>query len=105
MGASGEWNTDSTRGATHAHPLPARARLTLGGVAPVPWQAAAAEELLAGQLASDTLFARAAEAALADAEPLEHNAYKLPLAGALIRRALQSLIYGASKEGAKQEGP
>jgi xanthine dehydrogenase YagS FAD-binding subunit len=66
----------------------ADARLVLGGVAPVPWPARAAEQALLGAEPSPDLFARAAEAALADAAPLEHNAYKLPLAKTLIQRAL-----------------
>jgi CO/xanthine dehydrogenase FAD-binding subunit len=37
------------------------------------------------------MFALAAGAALADATPLQHNAYKLPLARSLIRRALTTL--------------
>jgi CO/xanthine dehydrogenase FAD-binding subunit len=32
-----------------------------------------------------------AEAALANAQPLQHNAYKLPLATSLVRRALATL--------------
>jgi xanthine dehydrogenase YagS FAD-binding subunit len=69
----------------------AHARLALGGVANVPWRAEAAERLLIGQRASDALIARAADAALEGAEPLQHNAYKIPLAKALIRRALASV--------------
>jgi xanthine dehydrogenase YagS FAD-binding subunit len=69
----------------------AQARITLGGVANVPWRAAAAERLLIGAEADATLFARAAEAALEGATPLAHNAYKVPLARALVRRALNDL--------------
>jgi xanthine dehydrogenase YagS FAD-binding subunit len=69
----------------------AHARLALGGVANVPWRAEAAERLLTGQPPSDALFARAADAALEGAAPLQHNAYKVPLAKALIRRALASI--------------
>jgi xanthine dehydrogenase YagS FAD-binding subunit len=67
------------------------ARLVLGGVAPIPWRAAAAERELVGAEADDALFRRVAEIALADAAPLSHNAYKLPLAKTLVRRALQAL--------------
>ena len=69
-----------------------QARVALSGVAPTPWRCAAAEELLLGQRPSEELFARAAEAALAEARPLAHNGYKLPLAKALVRRALASLL-------------
>jgi xanthine dehydrogenase YagS FAD-binding subunit len=69
----------------------AGARLVLSGVAPVPWRVPAAEQLLVGQRANEATFARAAEAALADAHPLEHNDYKVPLAKSLIQRALSDL--------------
>lgn len=64
------------------------ARIVLGGVAPIPWRAAAAEKTLVGQTLTAATLARAAEAALAEASPLEHNAYKIPLAQAVVRRAL-----------------
>ncbi len=71
------------------------ARLVLGGVAPRPWRCHRAEELMRGRsLAADDFDALAndaADAALAGAEPLDHNAYKLPLTRGLIRRALQRL--------------
>jgi xanthine dehydrogenase YagS FAD-binding subunit len=67
------------------------ARLVLGGVAPIPWRARAAEQALIGAEIGEELFARAAELALAEAQPLRQNGYKLPLARALVRRALASL--------------
>lgn len=70
----------------------AGARLALGGVAPIPWRAAAAETVLLGAEVSDELFERAAAAALTGASPLAHNTYKLPMARALVRRALASLV-------------
>jgi xanthine dehydrogenase YagS FAD-binding subunit len=69
----------------------ADARLVLGGVAPIPWRASAGERELLGAQVSPELCARAAEAALCDAEPLQHNAYKISLAKALIRQALTAL--------------
>ena len=68
------------------------ARLVLGGVANVPWRAHDAEQALLGQAPGEDLFTRAADASLAGATPLEHNAYKIPLAKTLIRRALASLV-------------
>ncbi len=47
-----------------------RARIALGAVAPTPIRAKEAEAALAGQAASDQLFARAAEAAAAEAKPI-----------------------------------
>jgi xanthine dehydrogenase YagS FAD-binding subunit len=72
----------------------ADARLVLGGVAPIPWRAGTAERALVGGEPSEQLFAHVAEAALADARPLAHNGYKLPLAKALVRRALETLVEG-----------
>ena len=69
-----------------------RARLVLGGVAPVPWRAEAAERVLTGADLSDALIAEAAEAAVAGARPLERNGYKIPLAQALVCQTVQSLI-------------
>jgi xanthine dehydrogenase YagS FAD-binding subunit len=71
------------------------ARLTLSGVAPIPWRAGVAELELIGADASPELFARAAETALVGAEVLDHNAYKLPLVKTLIRRALKRLAEDA----------
>jgi xanthine dehydrogenase YagS FAD-binding subunit len=48
-------------------------------------------QALTGAEASEALFAQAAEIALAGAQPLRHNAYKLPLVKSLVRRALQTL--------------
>lgn len=70
----------------------ADARLTLSGVASVPWRAQEAEHMLAGADATEALFDRAAAAALAEAAPLRLNGYKVPLARALVRRALASAV-------------
>ena len=68
------------------------ARLVLGGVAPKPWRCHRAEELLRGASLTDAdLATKVADAALAGAEPLDHNAYKIPLTRGLIRRSLQRL--------------
>jgi xanthine dehydrogenase YagS FAD-binding subunit len=67
------------------------ARIALGGVAHKPWRAYAAEELLIGAAADEAAFARAAEEALAEARPLEHNAFKAEMARRLVRRTLIDL--------------
>ena len=64
------------------------ARIVLGGVAPVPWRVPAAEKFLVGKELKPDVLAEAGKIALADARPLEKNAYKVPLAQALVRRAL-----------------
>ncbi|GAA4637004.1 xanthine dehydrogenase family protein subunit M [Actinoallomurus vinaceus] len=67
-------------------------RLALGGVAHAPWRAYRAEEALRGAPARAEEFARAADAELAQARPLAHNGYKVPLAHNLIVRTLQELL-------------
>jgi len=66
----------------------ADARVVLGGVANVPWRAHAAEHLLVGAQANEETFTNAADAAMASAQSLAKNGYKVPLAKGLIRRAL-----------------
>jgi xanthine dehydrogenase YagS FAD-binding subunit len=68
-----------------------KARLVLGGVAPIPWRSPDAEAALAGHPMSEASWKAAGEAAVRGAEPLAHNAYKIPLAKGLVHRALQSL--------------
>jgi xanthine dehydrogenase YagS FAD-binding subunit len=65
-----------------------QARVILGGVAHKPWRSREAEAALSGKPGSEESFRRAAEAALKDAKPLPHNAYKVELAKRAIVRAL-----------------
>jgi xanthine dehydrogenase YagS FAD-binding subunit len=67
------------------------ARVVLGGVAPIPWRLPQVEQLLAGQRITDTLAAKAAEAALDGAKPLAKNTYKVPLTKGVVRRTLLEL--------------
>lgn len=67
-----------------------QARLVLGGLANTPWRVTVAEKLLAGQPLTSELAAQAADLAVAGAEPLAHNRYKVALARELARRALLS---------------
>jgi xanthine dehydrogenase YagS FAD-binding subunit len=68
-----------------------RARLVLGGVAPIPWRLPNVERLLAGHRITPELAAKAGEAAIAGAQKLSKNAYKVPLTKALVRRTLLGL--------------
>jgi xanthine dehydrogenase YagS FAD-binding subunit len=68
-----------------------RARIVLGGVAPVPWRLTAVEDLLAGQRITAALAAQAGEAAVAGARPLAKNGYKVPMTRALVTRAIGTL--------------
>jgi xanthine dehydrogenase YagS FAD-binding subunit len=65
-----------------------QARVVLGSVAHKPWRSHEAEAALSGKLASEESYRQAAEAALRDAKPLAHNAYKVELAKRAIVRAL-----------------
>ncbi len=67
------------------------ARVVLGGVAPVPWRSEEAERVVTGKSIDVPIAVLAADAALKDASPLPHNGYKVPLAKALVQRALLSL--------------
>lgn len=74
----------------------AEARVALGGVATKPWRSPEAERVLTGAVANEESFRRAADAALAAAEPLAHNGFKVPLARGVLKRALET----AAKSGA-----
>jgi xanthine dehydrogenase YagS FAD-binding subunit len=63
-------------------------RIVLGGVAPIPWRVPAAENYLTGKTLTPDVLAEAGKLALAEAKPLDKNAYKVPLAQTLVRRAL-----------------
>ncbi|MTD55420.1 FAD binding domain-containing protein [Amycolatopsis pithecellobii] len=69
-------------------------RLALGGVAPKPWRAWRAEEVLRGRAATMETFARAADAELAGARPLAGNAFKVDLARRTIIAVLRQLTEG-----------
>jgi xanthine dehydrogenase YagS FAD-binding subunit len=68
-----------------------QARVVLGGVAPKPWRSPAAEAALVGaQLEASTARA-AAEAAVAGAEPLAQNGYKVLLVKGIVEESLLAM--------------
>lgn len=67
------------------------ARVALGGVGAQPWRSREAEKVLVGQPATEATFKAAAAAALQEAKPREHNAYKVELAQNTLVRALQQV--------------
>ncbi|WP_433336669.1 FAD binding domain-containing protein [Spirillospora sp. CA-294931] len=70
-------------------------RVVFGGVAHRPWRAHRTEEALRGASAADeAAFRAAADAELAAARPLAHNAYKVPMA----RNVLVSVLRGLTRE-------
>jgi xanthine dehydrogenase YagS FAD-binding subunit len=62
--------------------------IVLGGVAPVPWRLKEAEDALRGQPVTEALIRRAADAALAGANPLKENGYKADLVFAALKQAV-----------------
>jgi len=70
------------------------ARLVLGGVAPIPWRVPKAEAALIGKAMSNEVLMAVAKTAVAGAQPLAKNAYKIPLTEALVRRALTKAAGG-----------
>jgi xanthine dehydrogenase YagS FAD-binding subunit len=64
------------------------ARVVLGYVAPIPWRSPEAERALIGKSISEDAAKAAAEAALQNATPLSHNAYKIQLAKVAVKRAI-----------------
>ena len=72
------------------------ARIVLGYVAPVPWPSSEAEKALAGQPINKETAQKAAAAALANAKPLSHNAYKVKLARVAVTRAIMKAASGGA---------
>jgi xanthine dehydrogenase YagS FAD-binding subunit len=66
-------------------------RIVLGQVSPVPYQVRSANEFLEGKTLTDEAASQAADLVLKEAKPVAQNGYKVPLAHALIRRALARL--------------
>ena len=66
-------------------------RLGLGGVAPKPWRARAAERVLQGAAPTAEAFAAAAATELAAAQPRAHNGFKIELAKRTIVAVLLEL--------------
>ena len=66
-------------------------RVVLGGVAPRPYRASAAEQAIKGKPLTAANVDQAAAAALADARPMTMNAYKVDLTRGLVTRAFQNL--------------
>ncbi len=66
----------------------ANAAIALGGVAATPWRVRAAEQVLLGRLPDTHAFDAAARLAMADAEPLPQNTFKVDLGKHSVMRAL-----------------
>jgi xanthine dehydrogenase YagS FAD-binding subunit len=69
-----------------------KARVVLSGAAPVPWRSREAEKVLTGKRMNADIAARAGEAAVKSAEPLEQNGYKVPLFRGVIEEELITIV-------------
>ena len=67
------------------------ARVALGGVAPKPWRARGAEEVLVGDRLDAAAIAAAGAVAVRGARPLRDNAFKVRLAERAVVRALSEI--------------
>jgi xanthine dehydrogenase YagS FAD-binding subunit len=71
-------------------------RIVLGYVSPVPWPSTEAQQAISGKSVSKETAQKAADAALAKASPLSHNAYKVKLAKVAVVRAILKAAGGAA---------
>jgi len=71
-------------------------RIVLGYVSPVPWPSTEAQQAISGKPVSKETAQKAADAALAKASPLSHNAYKVKLAKVAVVRAILKAAGGAA---------
>jgi xanthine dehydrogenase YagS FAD-binding subunit len=66
-------------------------RIVMGGIAPFPYVTDKTEEMINGKGLDPELISRVAEASIDGARPLPQNGYKIDLAKALVKRALESI--------------
>jgi xanthine dehydrogenase YagS FAD-binding subunit len=69
-----------------------RARVILGGVAPIPYRCEAAEQSITGKAISMESATDAGAAATQGAKPLSMNAYKVTLTRTVVKRALLAAV-------------
>jgi xanthine dehydrogenase YagS FAD-binding subunit len=66
-----------------------KAKVALAGAAPVPWRSREVEEAIIGRSLDPQTIAKAASAAVAQANPLSQNEYKVSLFRAAIQEELE----------------
>lgn len=69
-------------------------RVVLSGAAPVPWRSKAVEDVIIGEKLSARTIAKAADAVVSGAEPLQNNGYKIPLFRGIIEEQLRAIAKG-----------
>jgi xanthine dehydrogenase YagS FAD-binding subunit len=73
-------------------PTVKQARVFLSGAAPMPWRSPEVEDVITGKSLDDSTIAKAAEAVVSNAEPLDKNGYKIPLFKGVIQEELQAMV-------------
>ncbi len=68
------------------------ARVVLSGAAPIPWRSQKAEKVLESKPLTAEIAREAAAAAIAEAQPLQHNNYKVELFKGLIEEELRKHV-------------
>jgi xanthine dehydrogenase YagS FAD-binding subunit len=76
------------------------ARIVMGHVAPIPWVSAEAAQALQGKAVTQTTADQAAQAAVAKAKSLGHNAHKIHLARVAVKRAILAAAGSQAAGGA-----
>jgi xanthine dehydrogenase YagS FAD-binding subunit len=66
-------------------------RMVLSGAAPVPWRSKEVEAVIKGRRLDGDTVAKAADAAVENAEPMTHNGYKIPLFRGVIEEELLAI--------------
>ena len=69
----------------------ANARAVLSGAAPIPWRSREIEEAISGKNLDPDVIAKAAEAAMKNAQPLKENGYKILLFRGMIEEELAKI--------------
>jgi len=64
------------------------AKIILGGVSPTPYRALEAEEILRGEVITESTAEASARRAVAEASRLSGNAYKVSITKSLVKRAI-----------------
>jgi xanthine dehydrogenase YagS FAD-binding subunit len=75
----------------HSSGVARQCRVVLGAVAPAPWRSIPAEQTLEGQRLSPEVIKAVARAAVAGAEPLAQNEYKVALVRKAVAEALTAI--------------
>jgi len=71
-----------------------RARVVLSGAAPIPWRSREVEEIITGRELNAETVAKAADAVVKNAEPMQKNGFKLPLFRGIVEEELTAIAKG-----------